>query len=81
MNSRERIIKTLKRQPIDRIPNGLGGCETAGLHILAYEKLKKTLGIEDFKNRMYTFMTNAVVEPSVLEVMKADIIIVLNSRM
>ncbi len=80
MNSRERIQKLFKGEKIDRIPNGLGGCETAGLHILAYNTLKKLLDIKNSKTRMYTFMTNAVAEPSVLNAMNGDIII-LNSKM
>ncbi len=30
MTSRERVKRTLERQPVDRIPNGLGGSETSG---------------------------------------------------
>lgn len=74
MTSRERVKRVLNRQPVDRIPNGLGGCETTGLHILAYNKLKKVLGVNDSCTRMYTFMTNAVVEPPVLQAMNGDII-------
>ena len=44
--------------PVDRIPNGLGGCETAGLHNVAYHKLKKVLGVDDPGNRVCTFMNN-----------------------
>lgn len=80
MTSRERVRRLLERKPVDRIPNGLGGCETTGLHILAYDKLKKVLGVSDPRTRMYTFMTNAVVELPVLNAMKGDIV-VLNSKM
>jgi uroporphyrinogen decarboxylase len=80
MSSRERVRRLLNREPVDRIPNGLGGCETAGLHILAYDTLKDVLGIQDPRNRMYTFMSNAVVEPCVLDAMNGDVI-VLQSRM
>ena len=67
-------------RPVDRIPNGLGGTETAGLHLLAYDRLKAMLGVDDPRNRMITFMTNALVEPSVLEAMEGDVIL-LSSRM
>ncbi len=80
MNSRERVRNLLRGKAVDRIPNGLGGAETAGLHIMAYNKLKKVLGVSDPKTRMYTFMTNAVMELSVLEAMKGDIVI-LNSKL
>lgn len=80
MNSRERIRCLLDGKPTDRIPNGLGGCETAGLHNIAYHKLKKILGVGDPANRLCTFMSNAVFEPSVLRAMGGDIIL-LGSRM
>ena len=66
MTPRERMKKFLAREPVGRIPNGLGGCETAGLHNLAYEKLKRVLGVTDRKRRLYTFLTNAIFEPSVV---------------
>ena len=75
MTSRERINRTLARGPVDRVPNGLGGCETAGMHCLAYDRLKKVLGIDDRANRIGTFMTNAVFEPKVLDAMDGDIIL------
>lgn len=80
MTSRERVTRFLNREPIDRIPNGLGGCETAGLHNLAYKKLKNVLGVADPKNRVCTFMNNAIFEPSVLEAMDGDVIL-LGSKM
>lgn len=80
MTSRERVRRFLAGQPVDRIPNGLGGCETAGLHNLAYHKLKRILGVNDSSNRVCTFMNNAIFEPSVLQAMGGDIVL-LGSRM
>lgn len=80
MTGRERIRALLAGRAIDRVANGLGGCETAGMHLLAYENLKKVLGLDDPGCRMYTFMTNAVFEPAVLKAIGGDLI-VLNSRM
>ena len=80
MTPRARMKKFFAREPVDRIPNGLGGCETAGLHNLAYDKLKRILGVTDRKNRLCTFMNNAIFEPSVLDAMEGDIIL-LASRM
>ena len=45
MISRERVRKVLTHQIPDRIPNGLGGCETVGLHMIAYDELQKLLGV------------------------------------
>ncbi|MFH1008002.1 MAG: uroporphyrinogen decarboxylase family protein [Candidatus Latescibacterota bacterium] len=80
MTPRERMQAFLNGKPVDRIPNGLGGCETAGLHNVAYHKLKSILGVDDPNNRVCTFMNNAIFEPSVLTAMEADIIL-LGSRM
>ena len=67
-------------KPVDRIPNGLGACETAGLHNVAYHKLKRVLGVDDPGNRVCTFMNNAVFEPAVIKAMDGDMIL-LGSRM
>ena len=75
MTGRERIRAFLQGDEIDRIPNGFGACETAGLHAVAYNRLKHVLGIDDVKNRFYTFMCNAVFEPPVLEAIHGDMII------
>jgi uroporphyrinogen decarboxylase len=80
MTSRERMRNFLAGRPVDRIPNGLGGCETAGLHNVAYHKLKRILGVNDPSNRVCTFMNNAIFEPSVLQAMGGDVIL-LGSRM
>lgn len=77
---RQRIRDFLDGKPVDRIPNGLGGCETAGLHSVAYHRLKKVLKVDDTRNRVCTFMLNAVFEPSVLKAMEGDVIL-LGSRM
>ena len=80
MTSRERMRLVLNLEPVDRIPNGLGGCETAGLHNVAYDRLKKVLGVADPLNRVCTFMNNAIFEPAVLQAMDGDILL-LGSRM
>ena len=50
------------------------------MHVLAYENLKSVLGVNEKANRMYTFMSNAVFEPTVLDAMGGDMI-VLNSKL
>ena len=80
MIPRDRMRAFLSKKPVDRIPNGLGGCETAGLHNIAYHRLKNVLGVDDPANRISTFMCNAIFEPPVLKAMEGDIIL-LNSRM
>ena len=72
MTPRERMRDFLSGKSVDRIPNGLGGCETAGLHNLAYHRLKEAVDVQDPGNRICTFMTNAVFEPPVLEAVEGD---------
>lgn len=80
MRSRQRVRALLDREPVDRIPNGLGGCETAGLHCIAYDRLKKVLKVDDPRTRICTFMTNAIFEPQVIDAMDGDMIL-LGSQM
>ncbi len=80
MTPRERMRAFLNGQRVDRIPNGWGGCETAGLHNVAYHRLKRLLGVDDRGNRVCTFMNNAIFEPPVLDALEGDIIL-LGSRM
>lgn len=75
MTSRERIKNLWAGRPIDRIPNGLGACETAGMHVVSYNKLKELLDIEDDIIRMYTFMSTAVFELPVVRAMGGDMVI------
>lgn len=72
---RQRVRNALARLPVDRLPNGLGGTETTGLHVLAYENLKKILGVDDPTCRMNTFMTTTLVELPVLSAAGGDIIL------
>lgn len=46
MTSRERILATLDRQPVDRVPIDLGGTRQTGISVFAYARLKRQLGFE-----------------------------------
>ena len=84
MNARERMRRVLNHQIPDRVPNGLGGCETEGLHVIAYDKLQKmlgSLGVEERPVRIDTFMTNAVFEEPVIRAMEGDIILLASPNM
>lgn len=74
MTSRERVRAVLNHQMPDRVPNGMGACETAGLHVMAYDKLQNALGVERKPPRINTFMTNAVFEEPVIRAMDGDIL-------
>ena len=76
LTSRERIRRLLAGETVDRMPNGLGGCETAGLHLLVHDRLQALLGVEpQAPTRMSTFMTTALVEPPMLEALGGDMIL------
>jgi len=81
MTSRERVQAVLSHQIPDRIPNGLGACETAGLHIVAYDNLQKILNTPWQPPRLDTFMTNAVFEESVIRAMDGDIMLLASGNM
>ncbi len=82
MTSRQRVRAVLNHQMPDRVPNGLGGCETEGLHIVAYDHLQNILGVSPCPPpRMDTFMTNAVFEEPVIRAMDGDIILLASPNM
>jgi len=83
MTSRERVRRTINRDKDkpDYIPNGLGGCETEGMHVLAYHKLREALDLPPAPPKICTFMTNAVFEHDVIEKMRGDIILLASPRM
>ena len=81
MNSRERVHAVLNHQLPDRVPNGLGGCETAGLHVIAYDNLQKLMGVEQKPARVDTFMMNAVFEEPVIRAMDGDLILLASPNM
>lgn len=81
MNSRERVRAVLERRIPDRVPNGLGGCETAGMHVVTYDRLQNVLGCEKRLPRVDTFMVNAVFEEPVINAMEGDVILLDSPRM
>ena len=81
MTSRERVRAVLEHRIPDRVPNGLGGCETEGLHIVAYDTLQKVLGVERRPPRLDTFMTNTVFDLPVIKAMEGDIILLASMNM
>lgn len=76
MNSRERVHAVINHQIPDYVPCGLGGCETAGLHLLAYDKLQNILKVEKKPPRFSSFMCTAAFEQDVLRAMGGDILLI-----
>lgn len=81
MNSRDRVRAVLKHDMPDRVPNGLGGCETAGMHIIAYDMLQKLFSKEHRPPKLDTFMLNAVFEEPIIRAIDGDIILLDSPRM
>jgi len=52
MNSRERILATLDHREPDRIPFDLGACQVTGIHRVAYQNLRKALGLPEVEIEM-----------------------------
>lgn len=46
MTSRQRIIRTLRREPVDRMPIDLGGHYSTGISAFAYWHLREYLGLD-----------------------------------
>lgn len=46
LSSRERVIRTLRRQPVDRFPLDLGCHFSTGISVFAYRALRERLGLD-----------------------------------
>ena len=47
VNSRERVLAALNHEEPDRVPIDLGSCGPTAIHVHAYERLLRVLGIEE----------------------------------
>jgi uroporphyrinogen decarboxylase len=75
MNRRERVLTALKHKEPDKIPVDLGGMDSTGITAVAYNKLKKYLGIDTGRTQIYDpYQQIAKVEPSILEKIEADVL-------
>jgi len=53
MNSRERVLRALNHEIPDRVPLDCGGTVVSGIDAIAYDNLKKHLGIKGGKTQIY----------------------------
>jgi len=75
MTSRERVLTALRHQEPDRIPIDFGAMGSTGITAIAYNKLKKHLGIAAGETRVYdTGQQLAEVELEVLQRFHVDVI-------
>ena len=71
MTSRERIIISLDHKEPDRIPFDLGGYQS-GIHIIAYNRLKKYLGMNTKTGISERLQQLAKIDEKILERLKVD---------
>lgn len=75
MNHRERVVAAFRHQPVDRLPVDLGGMRSTGIMAVAYNRLKKLLGITGGDLLIYdTGQQLAYVEEPVLQHFGCDVI-------
>jgi len=74
MNSRERVVRAVNHQPVDRVPIDLGGTRQSGISVWAYARLRKRLGLAAARlPRVFdTFQMLAEIEQEVAEKFGAD---------
>ncbi|MBI2939187.1 MAG: methyltransferase [Chloroflexi bacterium] len=75
MRSRERVIRAVRHQAADRVPIDFGGMRSTGIMAIAYNHLKRHLGIATGATRLYdTGQQLAEVEEEVRQRFGADVI-------
>ncbi|MBN2073465.1 MAG: methyltransferase [Actinobacteria bacterium] len=76
MNSRERVRRILDHKTADRIPIDLGSMRSSGISTIAYNNLKKKLGIENAsQSRMYDFIQQlAFPDEQIMKLFNVDVI-------
>jgi len=74
VNSRERVLKTINHQEPDRLPMDIGGMRSTGIGALAYEKLRKYLGMNDHPLKLYdVWQQLAYIDDDILEYFHGDV--------
>ena len=74
MTSRERVLKAVNFETPDRVPIDLGGMRASGINAVAYDRLKKRMGISS-PTRIHDIMQiTAEVEIEVVENLHVDVL-------
>lgn len=76
MNSRERIISSIEHKQPDKVPVDLGATPSSGISAIAYNNLKKYLGMADCgHNRVYDVVQQVTQpEDNIIEMFGADVL-------
>lgn len=77
MTSRERVMRSLNFQPVDRIPKDLSGMRSTGVSAFTYSALRRALGLPDRLPMVYDeWQMLALAETDVLDALGCDVITV-----
>jgi uroporphyrinogen decarboxylase len=75
LTSRQRVLMTVNHQEPDRVPVDLSGHRASGMAAMAYNRLKKKLGIEGGAIFVYDMVQQlAIIEPAVMDLLGVDTI-------
>jgi len=75
MTSRERILTSVNHKQPDRVPLDLGATPSSGISAIAYNNLKKHLGIDSKETRIYDVVQQVVQpEEAILDRFGVDVI-------
>jgi uroporphyrinogen decarboxylase len=76
MNHRQRVVAAFRHQPVDRLPIDLGGMRSTGIMAIAYNRLKKHLGISEGELLVFdTGQQLAFVEEPLRQMFGLDVVI------
>lgn len=75
MTSRERVLAAIAHKSPDRVPLDLGSTPSSGISAIAYNNLKKHLGITDGHTRVFDVVQQVVQpEDGILDRFGVDVI-------
>ena len=75
MTGRERILAAIEHREPDRVPVDLGATPSSGISVIAYNQLKKHLGISSGKTLVYDVVQQlAQPEEEILDKFKIDVV-------
>jgi len=75
MTSRERVLAALRHEEADRVPIDLGSHRSTGIHIGTLYRLRRHLGLEERRLRLYDVMQQlGDVDEDVLDRFHADVV-------
>jgi len=78
MNSRERVLNTLKHKEPDMVPFDLGGTDSSGITGIAYNRLRKYLGFAQGETQIIDAYGQIVrIEDDVRDLLKPDTIMLM----